>query len=52
MIYLPLMTPCRGTYTWMYWRGVVWYLGPAASFVNTGTGFGWWLVQGDTTGGF
>ena len=50
MVHLPLMTPCRGTYTYRYWRGMVWDLGPAISFAPTGIGFGWWLAQGGTTG--
>ena len=26
--------------------GTAWDLSPAASFTNTGTGFGWWPVRG------
>ena len=50
MIYLPLITPCRVTYTWRYWRVMVCDLGPAAFSAHTGTGFGWWLTQGGNTG--
>ena len=40
------MTPCTGADVWISWRGTVWYLSPAASFVHTGTDYGWWIARG------